>query len=325
MMAGYMLPLPLPPTALGLLLAALTSNTAFILVVVRSNRLRRLEWAAVQSERQANTELAQGRRLIESLFRAVPIPLIVRPVDKAEIIHANDAALAYFGGALENPDFQALADVQVRRADRAALWEALARDGRISDFETTVRLADGDTRNVLVSAATVVAGDETQVVAGIVDITNRKAAEDRVWRVAHHDALTGLPNRALFQSRLEIMLACAERTGGAVGLILLDLDTFKEINDTLGHDAGDAVLKEVADRLNRVVGEDHVIARLGGDEFVLIVSGLDDGPAAIPPLQTVAQAVLEALRTPFPLRDRMVSRHSALLSFRSTPRPRPIC
>jgi len=86
MMAGYMLPLPVPSTALGLLLGALTSNTAFILVVVQSNRLRRLEWAAVQAERNANVELARSRRLIESLFRAVPIPLVVKPVNKAEVI-----------------------------------------------------------------------------------------------------------------------------------------------------------------------------------------------------------------------------------------------
>jgi diguanylate cyclase (GGDEF)-like protein len=311
MMAGYMLPPPAPPTAPGLLLGTLTFNTALILVVVRSNRLRRLEWAAVEAERHANLELAQSRRLVESVFRAVPIPLIVRPVNKAEIIHANDAALEYFGGDVPSPD-KALADVQVPRADRAALFKALSRDGRISDFETTVRLADGSARNVLVSAATVVAGDQTQVVAGIVDITSRKAAEDRVWRAAHHDALTGLPNRALFQSRLETLLASAERSDRAVGLILLDLDTFKEINDTLGHDAGDAVLRTVADRLSGVAGEDYFVARLGGDEFVLVIPGPANGPAAIVLLEMVGQAVLEVLRAPLPLRDRVVSPRGAL-------------
>jgi len=107
-------------------------------------------------------------------------------------------------------------------------------------------------------------------------------------------------------------LATAERTGSAVGLILIDLDTFKEINDTLGHDAGDAVLKEVADRMDRAAREDYFVARLGGDEFVLVIPGLGEGPAAIETLQGVAQTVLEALRAPFPLRERMVSPRAAL-------------
>ena len=126
------------------------------------------------------------------------------------------------------------------------------------------------------------------------DITDRVRAEERTRHDAHHDALTGLANRALFQDRLDQEVARARRVGSNTAVLLLDLDRFKTINDTLGHAAGDELLIEVARRLKARKREADTIARLGGDEFVLIVSELRYKEDAA----LVAEQLIEALKPP---------------------------
>ena len=122
-------------------------------------------------------------------------------------------------------------------------------------------------------------GRITNYVAIFSDITERKASEDHVRHLAHHDALTNLPNRMLLMERLSHALAHAHRQGQKVAVMFLDLDRFKNINDTLGHMVGDQLLKSVAERLSACVREDDTVARLGGDEFVIVledVSSIQD-------------------------------------------------
>lgn len=106
------------------------------------------------------------------------------------------------------------------------------------------------------------------------DITSIKEAQDKLEYTAHHDALTGLPNRLLFRDRLEQALAISRRSGVGVALLFVDLDRFKVINDTLGHEAGDLLLQEVARRLVGCMREEDTVARMGGDEFVVIQKGI---------------------------------------------------
>jgi diguanylate cyclase (GGDEF)-like protein len=121
--------------------------------------------------------------------------------------------------------------------------------------------------------------------------------QKRIDHLAHHDSLTGLPNRVLLLDRLEQALGRARRHGDMVGLLYLDLDGFKQVNDTMGHDAGDRVLREVADRLVGIVRSGDTVARLGGDEFVfLIVSKVSRDGASV-----VARKVLDELSRPYPL------------------------
>lgn len=127
------------------------------------------------------------------------------------------------------------------------------------------------------------------------DITERKQAEEKIWRHANYDALTGLPNRRLFRDRLEHSIKQAERNHRSFALFFIDLDRFKEANDLLGHDAGDKLLKQAAERIQSCVRNTDTVARLGGDEFtvtLLDISGADE-------VERVARAIIEELAKPF--------------------------
>ena len=123
------------------------------------------------------------------------------------------------------------------------------------------------------------------------EVFERIRAEQRIWHIAHHDALTGLPNRALLHDRLDQVLAHADRNGHRVAVMFLDLDRFKSINDTLGHDIGDELLKSVAARLQEVVRSADTVSRLGGDEFVIVLPDV----VTVEDAQRVAEKVVEVL------------------------------
>jgi diguanylate cyclase (GGDEF)-like protein len=125
------------------------------------------------------------------------------------------------------------------------------------------------------------AGDVTNHIASFVDMSERKSAEEHISRLAHHDSLTGLFNRYSLHERLEQALLTAQREGNEVAVILIDMDRFKSINDTLGHQAGDAVLIEIAQRLQDTIRESDIIARFGGDEFIIALTGVESGHALL--------------------------------------------
>jgi diguanylate cyclase (GGDEF)-like protein/PAS domain S-box-containing protein len=309
MLAGYLGGGPLPATFIGLILLLAMLNFALGLVVVHSNRLRRLEWAATQSERAAKEELGESRAMIERLFIATPIPLVVISMLEGRFMRVNDAALRYLGprGATDLAEIT-VAEMFVDEDSRRALVRQLQSTEHVGEFETKIRSVSGEDRDTLITATSLLAaGDNATVVAGIVDITERKAAEVHVRWQATHDALTRLPNRLLFQERLQEALADLGK-GASVGLFLIDLDDFKSVNDTLGHDAGDALLIEAAARLSRHVEADDLVARLGGDEFVVLSTG-SLGPAAA---QAKADLLLAALRAPVQHAGQAISSRASL-------------
>jgi len=123
----------------------------------------------------------------------------------------------------------------------------------------------------------------------------RKRLEDTVSQLAYHDPLTGLPNRTLFKDRSILALARANRYRQKMALMVLDMDRFKDINDTLGHDVGDQVLREFSNRLVSILRKTDTVSRMGGDEFVLLLPERTDAENA----GNVAQKILEAARQPF--------------------------
>ncbi|WP_169334466.1 EAL domain-containing protein [Hahella ganghwensis] len=146
-------------------------------------------------------------------------------------------------------------------------------------------------------------GSITHYVAILADITALKEAEEHLNFLAHHDTLTELPNRLLFQGNLEQALTIAKRHNQLVALFFLDLDRFKLINDTLGHAAGDQLLKEVSLRLKRSVREEDTVSRLGGDEFTIILNELNDPEY----LHTLARKIIEAVSKPMIINNREVA------------------
>ena len=130
-------------------------------------------------------------------------------------------------------------------------------------------------------------------------LTRLKQTNEQVTHLAHHDGLTGLPNRILFYDRLNQAIARARRDKEAVAVLFLDLDGFKKINDTLGHDIGDALLIEAAKRIQSCVRESDTVARMGGDEFTAILCTVGSGNGK----EIVAQKILNAIRSPFTLNN----------------------
>lgn len=140
------------------------------------------------------------------------------------------------------------------------------------------------------------------------DITERKLAQDKIAYMAHHDGLTGLPNRALFSDRLQQALSLAHRKKSRLALMFIDLDKFKPVNDTLGHEIGDLLLKEVAKRMQDCVRESDTIGRIGGDEFVVLLQEINDENGAF----LVAESIRQALTRPFSLGEHMLSISSSI-------------
>ena len=132
-------------------------------------------------------------------------------------------------------------------------------------------------------------------IASFADISERKKAEERISHLAHHDILTGLQNRFSLEDRLEQALSFANRDQSMVALFFIDLDRFKNINDSLGHHAGDKLLIEVADRLKNCVRDSDIVARVGGDEFVIVLTGMNDANQAA----FVAESLLTEVSKPY--------------------------
>jgi diguanylate cyclase (GGDEF)-like protein/PAS domain S-box-containing protein len=175
-------------------------------------------------------------------------------------------------------------------------WNSLRETGRWQG-EIWNRRKNGEIHPVWqnVTALTDEEGRITHYVSVFTDITERKLSEERIRHLAHYDALTELPNRLLLEDRCNHALERAHRGGWLVAVLFLDLDGFKHINDSLGHPAGDQVLRKVAARLRAVVREQDTIARQGGDEFIVVMEQLDD------PLQArrLAGALIDTLAAPF--------------------------
>jgi diguanylate cyclase (GGDEF)-like protein/PAS domain S-box-containing protein len=148
--------------------------------------------------------------------------------------------------------------------------------------------------DVVVSPIRNDAGDPIKLVAIARDITQRRNADDKLRRAATYDSLTNLPNRACFQDRLGQAVSALRTDGGRLGLLMLDVDDFKQVNDTLGHDAGDALLKSIAERLDIPSIRQRVVARLGGDEFAVLLEGIEDEAE----LGAHARAILARMKDP---------------------------
>ncbi len=165
-------------------------------------------------------------------------------------------------------------------------------------FETIHRHKDDADFPVAILLQLVTQSDGSKLFVAIVrDTTERKKSEKIIWQQANFDTLTGLPNRRMFHDRLAQEIKKSHRSGLPMALILLDMDRFKEVNDTLGHAQGDVLLVETAQRIVECVRESDTVARLGGDEFIVILSEVED----IHSVERITQNIIERLAAPYQL------------------------
>ena len=218
--------------------------------------------------------------------------------DKARIVAVNPAFTEITGYPVEEVAGATPAKLSSGRQDQdyyQKMWGALQGRGQWQG-EIWNRRSNGEIYPEWLSIAAVrdSDGQTTHYIGIFSDVTERKEAEARIHHLAHHDALTGLPNRLLLQDRLGQAIREARRKGTQVAILFMDLDRFKWINDTLGHDAGDHLLRTITRRCLEVLRESDTLARLGGDEFVAILPDLKDAQDA----GLVARKLLAAITQP---------------------------
>jgi len=245
------------------------------------------------TERKANE--ARYRLLFERNLAGV-----YRTTPDGRILDCNDACARVFGYESREELIEAQASAfYFDPAERERLVARLREQNTISNHELRLRRHDGSEVWVLENINLLHGRTpEEDVLEGtIIDITDRRHAQEQIEYQAYHDSLTGLPNRLLFRDRINVALAHAKRHGHIAAVMFLDLDQFKLVNDTLGHTVGDRLLQAIGSRLVNCVRAEDTVARMGGDEFTILLYDLADRNAT----STVAQKVLDAVRHPVAL------------------------
>jgi diguanylate cyclase (GGDEF)-like protein/PAS domain S-box-containing protein len=263
------------------------------------------------SERlQADQALAEANHLREAILEAAPFSIIATDPDGTirSINPAAERMLWYRREELVGQTTPALIhdpeEIRLRAQEMSAelgqhiepgfeVFVHQSRRGIVEEREWTYVRKDGSRFPVNLAVAALHGADgEIQGFLGIAyDITERKRREEYTQHIAHHDYLTGLPNRTLLNDRLEVALRQSKRSGTAVAVLMLDLDHFKRVNDSLGHHIGDQLLVAVADRLRDSVRDADTVARMGGDEFVVVVPALAEPVTA----EHIAQKILDSM------------------------------
>ena len=242
-------------------------------------------------------ERAPRSRLMEDVLASIPEAVAI--VHGTHVLYTNPAFTRMFGFTAEEVGGGNLRDFivpETRQHENAMLQRVVQEQGRAL-IETVRMTKRGELVDVAMHVAPlIVAGDNAGYVLTYRDIGERKQIEAQLQHDAMHDVLTGLPNRALFKDRLNLALSRRiRRRDQGCGVLFIDLDHFKEINDSLGHAAGDVLLIAVAERLRAVLRPQDTAARLGGDEFGILVENI----LTVSDLDAVAKRVLQAIDRPF--------------------------
>ena len=246
--------------------------------------------------------LRQREQRLEGIINTVADGIITLD-DKGAIQTFNPAAEAIFGFAREEVLGKTL---------RALIPDVLV-DGKDASTEWVRQLAEaknligkkkgGEEFSVELNVRQMLHGDSLSFTGIVRDVTAQRAEEQRIFYMAHHDALTGLPNRHLFDDRVEEAFKRCHRHGEKMALLFVDLDKFKPINDTYGHAAGDVVLRELSRRLGKTIRATDTVARVGGDEFMVLLEELESVAEA----EEVADKLKAAVMAPIPYENHELS------------------
>lgn len=280
-----------PVTAIWIVLCGLVIVMASAIVLQRGERARLRREQALNSSEQFNRLIAAAN------------PDIICLLDEHGVIgFANEATVRVTGWSMDQiigQQWGFLLDAGARAERDTAL--AAARDGNAGRLTICIVNAAGDERwyDTLISLLPSNHDWPFSFLAVSRDVTERHHSEERDQWSATHDALTGLPNRAFFQDELDQRLG--DEAQGGFAVLLVDIDNFKLVNDTLGHDAGDALLRSVAGRISHAVREDDVVSRVAGDEFAVLLSDVRNEQGAM----AIADRIIESFRDPWVHKGRM--------------------
>jgi diguanylate cyclase (GGDEF)-like protein/PAS domain S-box-containing protein len=259
----------------------------------------------ISDRKEAEEALRRAQEMFEGVFETSPVGLKIVDAETQEYRTVNESFTQQFGytrqevesGEVRDEDLWP--DLEIRRQ----IYDRVERGGTVRNVEVRLGRKDGGVFDALFSASPLSVNDRRYLVAAIQDISYQKEVERELTHRALHDELTGLPNRALLDDRLRHALERSERSGEALAVLFVDLKRFKVINDSLGHEAGDRVLEEVADRLLDAVRAQDTVARIGGDEFAVFLEDIADEGATL----TAADRVVRAFDEPVVLGDQEVA------------------
>ncbi len=242
----------------------------------------------------------EGLQLASTVFQASPEAIVITDADN-KIVAVNPAfthITHYEAHEAIGHDPNLLSSGQQGKEFYRAMWTSIQTFGNWQG-EIVNRRKNGETYSEWLTINTVrdEHGEVRQRIAIFSDITDKKRSEETIWRQANYDVLTGLPNRRLFHDRLMQEMKREGREQNSLALMFIDLDHFKEVNDTLGHEAGDNLLIQASKRIAGCIRESDTLARLGGDEFTIILPGLADPKR----LGTLADTIIQVLARPFML------------------------
>ena len=273
------------PVAVRLSLLWLYANTLAVTGLVLAASLRELSIAQTQ---------------YRSLIRQSSDGIFIFDGETKCVVEANPKFLSMLGRT--DPKVKHLTLDDILFENSTSIMDSIERSlTRSQDalIECHYRHVDGSLIATEIAASEVHSGAQRLIMVSARDITERKRSEEQVRHLAQYDALTDLPNRLLLQDRLEQAMLQTPRNTQQMAVLFLDLDRFKTINDTLGHDIGDELLQVVAKRLYESVRLGDTVARQGGDEFVIVVPGIQQPEDAA----QVARQLIEAMASPFVVRD----------------------
>ncbi|WP_407120336.1 EAL domain-containing protein [Bradyrhizobium sp. STM 3561] len=239
------------------------------------------------------TELKQREASFRLLFDGNPVPMIICALDDERIIGVNEAAIAHYG--YSRAEFERLKIRSLQAFDSEPPWTTDPTGEEQAGRTWKHVKADGALIDLAIYSRELTYAERPAVLLALMDITERKRAEARLAFMAQHDGLTGLPNRSLLRQQMDEMLLHTRRSAEKVALLILGLDNFKAVNDTLGHGVGDKLLRGVAKRLRSTLREEDALARLNSDEFAVLQSGLARPEDAV----GLAKRLLEAIADPY--------------------------
>ena len=295
---------PWPWLQWAILAGGLSLLAALSWVIARTQERRR---HAIQALQDSKDQLTNQLRFTQTLMDSIPAPVFFKDVE-GRYLGCNAAYEAFTG----IPANQLIGKTvyEIAPHDLADTYHAQDQDlfqhpGQ-QLYEGQVIFADGSRHDVIFRKNTFVnhLGQLSGLIGVMLDITERKRMEEQIKHMAQHDTLTGLPNRNLLQDRYQQCCRRAEREQRPFAILMMDLDGFKTVNDTLGHDRGDQLLRQVAQRLEQCIRKVDTLCRLGGDEFIMLLGELRQREDA----RRVAELVLWTLSQPFTLEPEGVAR-----------------